>query len=166
MNCSTERLHLRQFTHDDAQFIIQLLNQKSFIDNIADKGVRTVDDAIDYLDKGPMDSYQKFGFGLAMVTLKTGEPIGMCGLLKRPELEEADIGYSLIDKFAGKGYASEAAQAVLQQAFQQYDLKKIAAVTSPNNASSIGLLEKLGFHFVKRIELYEQPVNYYLLEND
>lgn len=165
MNYVTERLLVRPLTHEDSDFIIELLNQESFIKNIADKGVRTKKDAIEYLDNGPIASYQQFGFGLSGVQLKgSNELIGTCGLLKRPELDYPDIGYALIDRFAGKGFAKEAAIGALEVADNQFKLKRICAVTSLDNPPSIGLLISLGFQFEKEIELYGEPTNYYLRE--
>lgn len=165
MNYSTERLSIRPLTHDDSSFIIELLNQESFIKNIADKEVRTEEDAINYLDNGPLASYKEFGFGLSCVQLKaSNELIGTCGLLKRPELEYPDIGYALIDRFAGKGLAKEAAKGALEVADNQLKLKRICAVTSLDNPASIGLLISLGFQFEKEIVLYGEPTNYYLRE--
>jgi len=167
MICSTERLQIRQFNNDDAQFIIKLLNQPSFINNIADKGVRTLDDAVDYIQNGPVTSFREFGFGLGMVELTdSGEPIGMCGLLKRPQLEHPDIGYALLDQYAGRGYALEAARAIVELGHRDHHLMKIVAVTSPNNHGSIRLLEKLGFEFEKMIELYEMETSFFVKVNN
>jgi len=151
----TERLKIRHFIESDTDFIIKLLNQPSFIENIADKCVRNKSDAIDYLNNGPLASYQQYGFGLSMVELKgSNMPIGMCGLIKREELDDVDIGYALLTEFEGKGYAKEAAQAVLENASAEHGLKRIIAVTKPSNLGSIKLLESLGFEFEEMVELY------------
>ena len=166
MNYSTERLSIRPLNHNDTSFIIELLNQKSFMDNIADKGVRTEQDALDYLESGPLASYRQYGFGLSCVQLKSSnQPIGICGLLKRPELEHPDIGYALLDRFAGKGFAKEAAQGTLDVADNQYKLKRVCAVTSLDNPASIKLLLSLGFQFEKEMVLYGEATNYYLRAN-
>lgn len=154
--CETERLRIRHYTNDDAEFIIQLLNEPSFIENIADKGVKDQQDAIDYLQSGPIASYKKHGFGLSMVELiDSATPIGMCGLIKRDVLDDVDLGYALLSEYAGSGYAEEAAKAVLQNANKVHGLKRIIAVTSPINSRSIQLLEKLGFGYESMVELYE-----------
>jgi len=153
--CETNRLHIRHFSKEDAEFIIRLLNEPSFIANIEDKKVRTKDDAIKYLNDGPIATYQKFGFGLYLVELKeTGEPIGMCGLLKRENLEDADLGYSFLKQHWSMGYAKESASAVLKSANQDYGLNRVIAVTKVDNLRSSGLLEKLGFSFEGMIEMY------------
>ena len=75
----TERLYLRQFSTEDAEFILELLNEPSFIQNIGDRGVRTLEDARAYLLNGPIASYTKNGFGLYLIVVKeTDESIGIC----------------------------------------------------------------------------------------
>src|SRR6185295_1501900 len=87
----TNRLNLRRICLDDAEFMLQLLNEPSFLQFIGDKGVRTIDDARNYISQGPMASYDQFGFGLYLTELKEPRtPIGMCGLLKRDTLEDVD----------------------------------------------------------------------------
>ena len=117
MILETDRLRLRKLLLDDAEFVLRLLNEPSFIQNIGDRGVRTIDDARAYILKGPIASYEKFGFGLWMVeTRPTGVPIGICGLLKRDVLEDVDIGYALLPEFCSQGYALESASAVMSYA--------------------------------------------------
>jgi RimJ/RimL family protein N-acetyltransferase len=109
----TDRLILRQFTTEDAEFILELVNEPSFIQNIGDRGVRTLEDARSYILRVAVASYEKNGFGLYLVELKeSGQAIGMCGLIKRDGLEDVDIGYAFLPKFWSKGYAQEAASAV------------------------------------------------------
>ncbi|HXQ38537.1 MAG TPA: GNAT family N-acetyltransferase, partial [Anaerolineales bacterium] len=104
----TERLVLRQLSLADAEFILELLNEPSFIQNIGDRGVRTLDDARAYILRVPVKSYEQHGFGLYLVILKeSSESIGMCGLIKRDTLEDVDIGYAFLPKFWSKGYAIE-----------------------------------------------------------
>jgi len=144
----TERLTLRRIGPDDAGFILDLLNEPSFLLHIGDKGVRTEDDARRYIQEGPRASYQRFGFGLLLVERRGGgEPIGICGLLKREWLEDVDLGFALPPGFWGEGYAFEAASAVLAHARERLGLRRIVAITSLDNEPSIRLLAKLGFRF-------------------
>src|SRR4051812_18407342 len=145
----TERLLLRQFTPDDAEFILRLLNEPSFIANIADRGVRTVEQAAAYLVGGPIRSYAEHGHGLWLVALKEAamQPIGMCGLLRREQFEDVDVGYAFLPEFWSRGYASEAARAALEYGKRELGLERIIALVAPHNAGSIRLLEKLGFAF-------------------
>ena len=149
----TERLRLRKFVVEDAQFVLDLLNQPSFLRFIGDKNVRTVDDAKRYLITGPIDSYQRHGFGLYLVELKDSKaPAGMCGLLKRESLPHVDLGFAFLPQYWGKGYAFEAASAVLAQARDNLGLESILAITDPDNEASIKLLEKLGFQFERMVK--------------
>jgi RimJ/RimL family protein N-acetyltransferase len=149
----TDRLVLRRLTVDDAELILDLLNQPSFLRYIGDKGVRTLDDARDYILKGPMDSYERFGFGLYLAVLKEdGVPIGICGLLKRESLEDVDVGFAFLPRFWSKGYACEAASAVVAYGRSTLGLNRIVAITAPDNEGSIRVLEKVGLRFERMIK--------------
>ena len=146
----TERLSLRQFTVDDAQFILTLLNDPSFLRYIGDKQVRNLKDAEAYILNGPVASYERNGFGLYLVELKASyTPIGMCGFLKRDELPDPDIGFAFLPEFWSKGFAFEAATALLKDTRNQ----RILAITSLDNEASIKLLERLEFRFERVMKL-------------
>jgi ribosomal-protein-alanine N-acetyltransferase len=150
----TERLILRQMRAEDAEFIFELVNEAAFIRNIGDKGVRTLDDARNYILNGPVASYAKFGFGLYMVALReTGEAIGICGLLKRDSLGDVDIGFAFLERFRKKGFAYEAAAAVMGYGRNALGLKRIVAITSADNDGSMRVLEKIGLRFEKTIRM-------------
>jgi ribosomal-protein-alanine N-acetyltransferase len=142
----TTRLTLRRLTPADAPFILELLNDPSFLRYIGDKGVRTREDAVGYITAGPIASYERHGFGLFLVELKEGRvPIGICGLLKRDWLEDVDVGFAFLPRFWSQGYARESASAVLDFGRDRWRLARILAITSPDNVASIGLLTKVGF---------------------
>jgi RimJ/RimL family protein N-acetyltransferase len=152
----TERLVLRKLSTDDAGFILELLNDPSFLRYIGDKGVRNIDDAVRYIQTGPLASYERFGFGLFLVELKTtGEPIGMCGLLKRDTLPDVDVGFAFLPAFWSQGYAFESATAVMTYGREGLGLRRIVAITSPDNDASISLLKKIGLRFERMIKLSE-----------
>lgn len=149
---ATERLILREFTATDAAFILRLLNEPSWLRFIGDRGVRSLAEAEAYIAKGPAASYALHGFGLWLVSRRAdGVPLGMCGLLKRATLEDVDVGYAFLPEFCGQGYAREAVAATLARGRRAYGLKRIVAITAPDNESSIRLLGKLGFRFEKLI---------------
>jgi len=150
----TERLSLRRLDAGDADFIVELLNQPSFIANIGDRGVRTADDARRYIEDGPVASYERFGFGLFLVALKaTGEPIGICGLLKRDTLPDVDVGFALLPQFWSRGYAIECATAVTAWGRDVLALPRIVAIVNPANAASIRVLGKMGFAFERLVRV-------------
>jgi RimJ/RimL family protein N-acetyltransferase len=149
----TERLSLNHLTLEDAPFILELLNQPSFIKNIGDRGVRSLADAQRYIQDGPLSSYQKHGFGLYRVDLKEQRiPIGMCGLLKRDSLPDVDIGYAFLERFHAQGYGYEAASAVMEHS-RVLGLKRVLAIVSPDNDGSIRVLEKIGLCFDKLMRM-------------
>ena len=149
----TERLLLRPFTTDDAPFVLTLLNEPSFLQYIGDKKVRNLEDARQYLTNGPIASYAKNGFGLLCVELKDSQTsIGMCGLLKREELPEPDIGFAFLPDFWNKGFAFEAAAAVMKDARERLKLSRILAIVNPDNYPSMKLLERLGLKFERMLD--------------
>ena len=157
----TERLSLRQLTVDDAQFILRLLNEPSFIRYIGDKQVRNLEGAEAYILNGPVASYERNGFGLYLVALRESyTPIGICGFLKREELPDPDIGFAFVPEIWRKGFAFEAAAALLRDARKRLKLQRILAITSLDNEASIKLLERLGFRFeqVTQLTADREPV--------
>jgi len=163
----TERLVLRRIAVEDAEFMLQLLNEPSFLRYIGDRDVRTVDDARVHISKGPVDSYERHGFGLYLTELKTdGTPVGICGLLKRESLEDVDIGFAFLPEFRANGYASESASAVMAHARDTLGLDRVVAVTAPDNGASIRVLEKLGMKFERTARLTEDGPELRLFARD
>ena len=163
----TERLILRQLTTDDAEFIFELLNDPSWIQNIGDRNIRNLDDACAYIVNGPVASYAKNGFGLWLVELKeTKESIGMCGLIRRETLEDVDIGYALLKRFWSQGYAIEAARAAKDYAKDVVGLKRLVAIVDPANEGSIRVLEKLGLRYEKMVRLSADDIDLKLFAID
>ena len=151
------RLQLRELTVQDDEFILQLLNEAPFLRFIGDKGVRTLFDAREYIIQGPIASYRQFGFGLYMTSLRDGGiPVGICGLVKREALEDVDLGFALLSRYCSRGYAVEAAAAVLTFGRERLRLRRIVAITAPDNFASIAVLEKVGLSFERMIKLTPQ----------
>lgn len=149
----TKRLLISEFTTDDSSFIVRLLNSPGWLQFIGDRGVRTEEDARNYLQNGPIASYAKNGFGLWKVSLADGNvSLGMCGLIRRESLEDVDIGFAMLPEFAGRGYAFEAAEACVHFARNEAGLKRLVAITMETNRNSIALLEKAGMRFEKKIQ--------------
>ena len=142
----TERLRVRWLNAGDSAFILELVNEPSWIQFIGDKGVKTPEDAVRYIENGPVAMYKRMGFGLYMVELRdVGEPIGMCGLIKREGLNDVDLGFAFLPRFWRNGYAFESASAVMCYGRKVLGLRRIVAILSPDNHRSSKLLEKLGF---------------------
>ena len=150
----TERLVLRWLNADDSTFILELLNEPSWIRYIGDKGVRTIQDAQRYIERGPVEMYRRLGFGLYLVELKeNGAPIGICGLIKRDALLDVDLGFAFLPRFWSNGYGFESASAVMSYARRALGLSRIVAILSHDNDRSARLLEKLGFHFDSTVRM-------------
>lgn len=149
----TERLALRTIAPDDAPFYLALVNDPAFIVYIGDRGIRTLDAAREAIANGPMAMQAALGHSLYLVERKDdGAPIGMCGLIKRDTLDDVDIGYAFLPQYRGHGYAREAAAAVCALA-PTLGIRRLLAITSPDNAGSIALLLKLGLRFQRLAHL-------------
>jgi len=152
--CTTDRLVLRLLSVEDAEFILELLNEPSWLRFIGDKGVRTLDDARSYIATGPVAMYERHGFGLYVTERREdGVPMGICGLIKRDWLDDVDIGFAFLPRYWGRGYAHEAAAAVMDYGRNVLGIGRIVAITSPDNATSARLLEKLGLRFDRMIQM-------------
>jgi RimJ/RimL family protein N-acetyltransferase len=163
----TERLILRRVTVEDSGFILELLNDPSWLRFIGDKGVRTLDAARDYILKSLVAMYERLGFGLYLTELKgEGVPVGICGLIKRDSLEDVDIGFAFLPRFRGKGYAYESASAVIEYGKRIFGLNRMVAITSPDNYGSAKLLEKLGFNFERMVKLSDDSAEVSLFALD
>jgi RimJ/RimL family protein N-acetyltransferase len=164
---TTERLTLRKLSTEDAEFVLALLNEPSFLRYIGDKGVRTLDDARQYILSGPLDSYERNGFGLYLAELKeSGLAIGICGLVSRPTLPDPDIGFAFLPTYWSKGYAVESAAGVLTYAREALRLQRILAITSPDNQASGRVLERIGFRYVRVFQLSDGAEDVKLFEID
>ena len=154
MFLKTARLILTEFKISDAPFFYELLNDPAFIEFIGDRNIKSVSDAEKYLSERIIPSYAKNGFGFYLVsTNKNNIPIGMSGIIDREGLDHIDVGFAFLSKFRGKGYAFEATDAVMKYATDTLKINPIVAITSINNVKSINLLERLGLHYDKLIQL-------------
>lgn len=141
----TERLLLEQAEIPDAPFFLKLLNSPGWIAQIGDRGIKTTEDATHYIRDALIKSYKENGFGLyKMIEKQEKQPIGICGLLKRPDLDYPDIGFAMLPEYEGNGYAFEAAKATLEYAETTLGLRVILAITIMKNTRSKKLLERIG----------------------
>lgn len=150
----TDRLLIAALTTASSAFILELVNSPGWLTYIGDRNIKTLADAEKYLIHGPIASYAANGFGLYEVSLKeNGVPIGICGIIKRDTLDHPDIGFAFLPAYTGKGYAQEAAEAVLHYALYTLQLSPVLAITMESNQRSIRLLEKIGLAFKEKIIL-------------
>ncbi|MDH3747022.1 MAG: GNAT family N-acetyltransferase [Gammaproteobacteria bacterium] len=150
----TKRLQLRWLSIDDAELLLSIWNDPAFVRHVGDRGIRTKDDAVQAFSDGPLKLYSEYGYGPYRVSLlENDEAIGICGLFRRDNLDDPDVGFALLPEYCGKGYASEAAMAVVEHAKHGLGLPRLTAIVSPGNAASIGLIEKLGLKFERMIRM-------------
>jgi ribosomal-protein-alanine N-acetyltransferase len=142
----TERLVLARLEPRDAGFLLELLNDPDFVRFVGDRGLRTRRDARAYLRTGALASYERHGFGHYRVELAAGgEPVGICGLARRDWLDAPDLGFAFLPAHRGRGYAVEAATAVLEEARDRHGLARVLAIALAENHASVRVLARLGF---------------------
>ncbi|WP_395671134.1 GNAT family N-acetyltransferase [Phenylobacterium sp.] len=152
----TARLTLTPIGLDDAAFLLGLLNDPGWIANIGDRGVRDLEGARAYIT-------DRLAGGTWFVARTSDEAdgdaaVGVAGIVPTREgMDCPDLGYAILEAHAGKGYATEAAAAVLAYARSDMGLPRIAAITDPNNRASRHVLEKIGLSFEKLIDLPSYP---------
>jgi RimJ/RimL family protein N-acetyltransferase len=168
-NIETSRLQLRWLSGDDAAFIHRLVNDPQWLRYIGDKQVHDLAGARTYIDSGPRAMYRQFGFGLNLVSLKDdATAIGICGLLQRDSLPDPDLGFAFLPEYRGRGYAREAAEAVVRHGFSTLEQTRIVALVNSGNQASIRLLEKLGFYLDREIKMEPNgtPVDLYSIQTE
>lgn len=148
------RLRLRPMNLCDAEFILALTNDPDWLKFIGDRGVHTIEDAKTFISDGPLAMYKNLGVGSLLVELKDSKTaIGSCGLLQRDYLEFPDIGYAFLPEYRAKGYAFEAASAVLEYYKHSKQFTRVCAIVAHYNKPSIALLTKLGFSYQATIKV-------------
>ena len=138
----------------DAAFILDLINQPSFIKYIGDRGVRSVEAASEFIESRYRQSYRDHGYGMYTVALKEDDtPIGACGFVRRDTLPGPDIGCAFLPQYERRGYGFESAAAMMDYGRDELGFTRVLAITSQDNDASGRLLEKLGFTFDRLIEM-------------
>ena len=161
----TERLELHPFTEADADFVLRLLNEPSFLRYIGDRGVHDLESARRYIADGPVAGYARHGHGLLRVVRRADcASIGMCGVLRRDALPDPDIGFSFFPDYWSQGYAQESARAVMDHARQSLDIGRILAITTQDNGPSMRLLGKLGFRFDRMVTMGAEELRLFVSE--
>jgi RimJ/RimL family protein N-acetyltransferase len=148
----TKRLVLKRFSTADAQGFYELNADPEVIRYSGDVPFRSVFEAGEFIRQ--YDHYDKYGFGRWSVFYReTGQYLGFCGLNYSPRLDEVDIGFRILRKHWGKGYATEAARGSIAYGFQEYGLGRIVGRAVKENTASHRVLEKLDMRFEKQFEM-------------
>ncbi|MEQ8392452.1 MAG: GNAT family N-acetyltransferase [Thalassospira sp.] len=152
----TPRAIVRHATHDDAAFILKLVNEPGWHRFIGDRNVHDLDAARAYIDERFLASYAKYGFGSFVVCEKSSNtPIGLIGFVQRDSLDAPDIGFAITDAYQSKGYAFEICTALIDYGWNDLGFDKIYGYCLPDNVPSLRLLEKLGLTYLR-----DQDVNH------
>ena len=157
-NITTERLHLDALTVEDHDFIHELVNSEGWLRFIGDRNIHSKEDAITYINK--INSTPSIQYWVVRL-LDTKAPVGIISFIKRNYLEHYDIGFSMLPRYSGKGYAYEAAKAVLSMLSAMPEYSTVLATVLPDNVSSIKLLTKLGLHFERIMEVEGEQLHVY-----
>lgn len=163
----TERLALRHFSVLDLEPMLCIFGDAEVM-RFGD-GVQTSAWVQQWLLRC-VEQYRRQDFGVyAVVERESGEVIGYCGLFFFPNIHgraEVEIGYRLARVKWGCGYATEAATAVRDYAFQTLGVKRLIALIDPQNRTSICVAEKLGMRYESEVMLegYMHPDHVYVIE--
>lgn len=162
-NIVTERLFINDITLDDRVFMLELLNTDGWKRFIGDRNVNNEEEASAYIQK--IIDNPKFGY--FTVRLKEeGTTIGMVSMIRRDYFEHDDIGFAFLPVYEGKGYAYEAASAVLNHPSTLSAHSRILATALKTNSSSVRLLERLGLTFEQEINVENKELLLYSIEID
>lgn len=157
----TDRLVIEPITIDDKNFIFELVNTVGWLKFIGNRNISSDTDAAAYIQK-IIDNKNAAYWTVRLNDTRT--PIGIVTIIKRDYLEHQDIGFAFLPGFTNHGYAYEATNAVLNDVASDSIASTILAVTIPENIDSIRLLEKLGLHFDKEIELDDEKLRIYKID--
>ena len=161
----TPRLILSQFTEADAPLILALNSDREIVKYVHEPTLKTVEQAKEIITSIILPQYQNNLGRWAIHTKDNMDFIGWCGLKYRPEINEIDLGYRLIQKAWGKGYATEAAGQTLQYGFKNLQLKLITGRAHIENIASTKVLEKIGMDFIGEGIVDDCPVRTYTKAN-
>lgn len=136
MILETERLYLRELTQEDYPSLCRILQDEETM--YAYEGAFCDTEVQEWLDR-QISRYRRWGFGLWAVILKeTDQMIGQCGLTMQPWKGEEvlEVGYLLERNFWHRGYATEAARACRDYAFEVLQAKEVCSIIRDTNLAS------------------------------
>jgi ribosomal-protein-alanine N-acetyltransferase len=138
----TPRLELRPFQESDIEGIAELLADPEatrFIGNV--KSREAAADSVRFM----RDAFASRGWGtLAVIPLGEHECVGYCGVRPLPHTAEIEIAFAIQRRCWNRGYATEAAAASIEAAFNSLPIRSIVATVYPDNKPSLRVLAKLG----------------------
>lgn len=161
----TDRLLIRPTMDEDASFILELMNTPKWIAGIGDRNLSSVEDAKIYINQKMKPQLESHGYSNNTVIRKSdGVKLGTCGLYDREGLEGVDIGFAFLPAHEKQGYAFESAARILQAGFEDFNIKLVSAITTPENMDSQKLIKKLGLKYIKMVEIPGDDVELMLFQ--
>lgn len=154
----TPRLYLRQFTLADTGYIYRLNSNPEVLKYLHERPLVSEKDAAGIIRTAILPQYKNNLGRWAMFTKTGNEFLGWCGLKHRPELDEIDLGYRLMQEAWGKGYAAEAAKHCIDYGFEKLSLKEITGRAHIENHVSLHILQKIGMRYIKDEVVDDCPV--------
>lgn len=162
----TPRLLLRKKVPEDAPFFFELNADPLVTRYTGDGAFKDLNEA-ENIVRYVIGQYEKYGYGRWMVIEKeTGQPIGWCGLKYFEESKETDLGYRFLQKYWGKGFATEASMACLDYGFNILRLDRIIGRAVNENVNSIKVLKKTGMTFCREEMCHEHEALIYELKKE
>lgn len=161
MILETNRLVLREMTQEDFPALAKILMDEDVM--YAYEGAFTKEEVQDWLDR-QIVRYQEYGFGLWAVVLKeTGVMIGQCGVTMQDynDGKIMEVGYLFQKEYWHQGYASEAAIACKEYAFDKLGATEIYSIIRDTNRASQNVAKRNGMmcvaEFIKHYRGIDMP---------
>lgn len=161
----TQRLLLRQFTKEDASLILQLNSDPEVVKYVHEPALTNQEQAEKIITDIILPQYKNNLGRWAMFTKDSNEFIGWCGLKLIEEKNEIDLGYRLMQKYWGRGFATESALYTIEYGFKKLNLDIITGKAHRDNLASLNILIKTGMEF-KADEIEDGcPIKVYTITN-
>jgi ribosomal-protein-alanine N-acetyltransferase len=148
MDQASSTIEIRPVEQEDAQLLFDLMTTDKWMRFIGDRGINTIEDAIEYIENRMHPDLSIKGFVNHVIIEKhSGAKVGTCSLHNRAGVDGLDVGYAILEEHEGKGYAAAGAREMVKLAFNKHKADKVSAITIEENVGSCRVLEKLGFEF-------------------
>jgi len=167
MRIETERLYLRHFDIEkDLKAYADIMGEYEVGKWLPKGEGHTVEETERFM-KYILAHWEKYNYGIwAVVDKETDCLLGHCGLNYVKDLSEIEVLYAFGKHARGKGYATEAARASLEYAFEQVGLSSIIGLTKQGNTASMNVLQKIGLKYIKDIEVFNMDCKYFKVTKD
>ncbi len=161
----TPRLILRRFTEKDAPLILKLNSDPEILKYVHETVLENEDQAKNIITNIILPQYENNLGRWAMHKKENNEFIGWCGLKFLSAKNEIDLGYRLMQKYWGNGFATEAAMHTLDHGFKKLSLEIITGKAHAENLASINILKKIGMQFIRNDIEDDCPIKVFTISN-